>query len=81
MTARIHLAHDQMVRVFCAACGHEGLLDLHKLMARELGDLPLKDLRYRDKATRLVPAGPGMFTCGGPRVRFIIQPHWEHRQK
>jgi hypothetical protein len=81
MTTRIQFAHGQMVRVLCVDCGHEGSLDLHKLMAREFGDLPLQHLRYRCKATRLVPDGPGLFTCGGTRARFIIQPHWEHRQK
>jgi hypothetical protein len=70
-----------MIRVFCVDRGHEGLRDLHKLMARAFGDLPLQDLRCRCKATRPVPRGFGLFTCGGTRVRFIIQPHWEHRPK
>jgi hypothetical protein len=76
MTARIRLAHGQMVRVFGAACGHESRLDLEDIVARGLGDRPLSQLRYRCRATRLVPDGSGLFTCGRSQVRFIIQPEW-----
>jgi hypothetical protein len=81
MTPRIYLDWREAVRVFCAECGHEGLLDLQDLITRGLGDRRIQELRYRCRATRMVPDGPGLFTCGGTRVRFIIQPHSEHRRK
>jgi hypothetical protein len=37
MTPRIYLDWREVVRVFCAECGHEGLLDLQELIARGLG--------------------------------------------
>jgi hypothetical protein len=81
VTPRTYLERGDLVRVFCADCGHEGRLDLESLVAAGRGDLSMHDLRYRCRATRLVPDGPGVFACGGARVRFIIQPHWERRQK
>jgi hypothetical protein len=81
MTARIQLAHGQMLRVFCAECGHASRLDLEDIIARGLGDRPLSALRYRCRATRMVPDGPGLFGCGGRRVRFIIQAEWRDRPR
>ena len=80
MTARIQLAHGQMVRVFCAECGHESRLDLEDIIARGLAIT-----RCRSCA---IAAGPRawrqmgrLFTCGGTQVRFIIQPAWRERPR
>jgi RNase P subunit RPR2 len=81
MTTRIQLAHGQMVRVFCAECGHEMRLDLEDIIARGLGDHPLQELRYRCRATRMAPDAPGLFSCGGTQVRCIIQPEWRERPR
>ena len=63
MTARIHLAHGQMVRVFCTECGHEGLLDLHKPLERGLGPRP-NSICISSKALRPASTfGPAWFSA------------------
>jgi len=47
-TARTHLAAGWLIElVWCNACHHQAPADLQAIIDAGLGDVPLKDLRFR----------------------------------